>query len=397
MEPSADERVIIVGGGHAGLLLALGLANRRITSTLIDASDPAEAASAAFDGRALALMYGSRLVIEQLGGWDAIRAFACPVRAVDVLDRSTGARLTYESAEVGEHPFAYGIENRLLRSCLLEAVRRDPQVELLAPARMAGLAVLADRVTVELADGRQRVGALAVGADGRTSQVRQAAQIRTEQRRYDQVALTFAVRHGEPAGERVREFLRPPGPLALLPIGPRLTSITWADQPARVARLADTTHDRLAQALVDEIGDVLGDLEVVGRPSAYPLAAHVARRFAAPRLALVSDAAHGLHPIHAQGFNLGVRDIGMLVELLAEARTLGRGLGDSEALARYARARQADAALTLAMTDGLARLFSNELEPAKLVRTLGLGALRHIAPLRRLAMRRGMGLNTAFA
>ena len=111
----------------------------------------------------------------------------------------------------------------------------------------------------------------------------------------------------------------------------------------------------------------------------------------------MSDAAHGLHPIHAQGFNLGVRDIGMLVELLAEARTLGRGLGDSEALARYARARQADAALTLAMTDGLARLFSNELEPAKLVRTLGLGALRHIAPLRRLAMRRGMGLNTAFA
>lgn len=397
MEPSASERVIIVGGGHAGLLLAFGLARRRIRSTLIDTADPNEAVDAAFDGRALALMYGSRLMMEQLDSWDTIRGVVSPVRAVDVLDRATGSRVTYESAEVGRHPFAYGIENRLLRTCLLEAVREDTRVELLAPAKVAGLEVLSDRITVELTDGRQRAGALVVGADGRASLVRQVAGIRTERRRYDQVALTFAVRHSEPAGERVREFLRPPGPLALLPIGPQLTSITWADQPARVARLIDTTKDRLARALLAEIGDVLGAVEVVGTPSAYPLAAHVARRFAGPRLALVSDAAHGLHPIHAQGFNLGVRDIGMLVELLAEARALGRGLGDSEALARYARARQADAALTLAMTDGLARLFSNELEPAKLLRTLGLSALRHIAPLRRLAMRRGMGLGAAFA
>ena len=397
MEPEASERVIIVGGGHAGLLLAIGLMNHGIGSTVIDATEREAGVEPRFEGRALALMFGSRLIIERLGAWEVLRPVVCPVRAVDVLDRATGSRVTYESEEVGEHPFAYGIENRLLRSRLLQAASGQPEIELLAPAKVADLKSGPGRTTVSLSDGRQRTGALVVGADGRTSRVRECAGIRTEQRRYDQVALTFAVQHDEPAGARVREFLRPSGPLALLPIGPRLTSITWADRPGRIARLVETTPARLGQALVDEIGDVLGDVEVIGTPSAYPLAAHVARRFAAPRLALVGDAAHGLHPIHAQGFNLGVRDIGTLVGLLVDARAQGRGLGDSEALARYARARETDVALTLAMTDGLARLFSNELEPAKLVRTLGLSALRHVAPLRRLAMRRGMGLTPAFA
>lgn len=396
MECETRERVIIVGGGHAGLLLALGLASRGIRSTVIDPGDM-EGDASPFDGRALALMYGSRLVMERLGAWAGIHPHVHPVCAVDVLDRATESRVTYEASEVGDHPFAYGIENRLLRQGLRHAAGFAPAVEILKSGRVADIERQSDGVVVILADGRRRAGALVVGADGRSSLVREHAGIKAERRTYDQVALTFAVRHTRPAGDRVREFLRPAGPLALLPIGPQLTSITWADRPSRVARLVAATSEQLGQALRGEIDDVLGALDVVGRPAAYPLAAHVARRFAAPRLALVGDAAHGLHPIHAQGFNVGVRDIGMLAELLGEARAAGRGLGDADALVRYTRTRQADASLTLAMTDGLARLFSNDLEPAKLVRGFGLGALRRVAPLRRLAMRRGMGLTADVA
>lgn len=385
-------RIIIAGGGHAGLLLANGLARIGLKSVVVDATDFVLPTPEAFDGRALALMYGSRLAMEALGAWRAVAPFTTPVWGVDLVDCATGQQISYHAAEIGEHPFAYGVENLRLRAGLLEAAREEPNIDLVGPATVAGLRRTAHGIEVRLDDGRTLQGQLLVGADGRNSAIRTLASIASERRAYTQTALTFAVRHGRPGGERVREFLRPGGPLALLPIGPRLTSITWVDRPERAAHLADASHERLARALQDEIGGLLGELTIAGTPTAYPLSAHRARRFAAPRVALVGDAAHGIHPIHAQGFNVGVRDVAALVAILAEGANSGQQPGEGEQLVRYDRERQADAGFTLALTDGLARLFSTDLAPAKLVRTLGLGALRNIAPLRRLALRRGMGL-----
>jgi 2-octaprenyl-6-methoxyphenol hydroxylase len=223
--------------------------------------------------------------------------------------------------------------------------------------------------------------------------VRARAGLDGGSRRYGQSALTFAIRHSRPHEQRVREYLRPAGPLALLPIGEDLSSVTWSEPAPLTQHLLAGPEDTLAALLRERIGDALGAFEIVGEPAAHPLGAHEARRFAAPRVALVGDAAHGIHPIHAQGFNLAVRDVATLAELLVEAERTGRDLAHPETLMRYHRLRRADAWAVAAMTDGLNSLFCNDLAPAKLVRRLGWRALEALPPMKHLAMRRGMGLS----
>jgi 2-octaprenyl-6-methoxyphenol hydroxylase len=385
-------RILIAGGGHAGLLLGLALDRLGLKAAIIDSQSVEATLAAPFGGRALALMYGSKRVFETLGLWPRLADIAEPVWGVRLEDPSTGARIAYEAAEVADHPFGYGIETRALRRRLLELVLERPGIALFAPARLAHFVRASDRIEATLADGRRLTAALLVGADGRGSTVRAGAGLNGASWAYPQTALTFAVRHGRPHGQRVREYLRPAGPLALLPIGDGLSSITWSEPAALAEHLLAGPRDALAALLDERTGGALGALEIVGEPAGHPLHAHQARRFAAPRIALVGDAAHGIHPIHAQGFNLAVRDVAMLAELLIEAERAGRDLGDAEVLMRYDRLRRADASLVTAMTDGLNRLFSNDLAPAKLVRRIGWSALDRLPPLKHLALRRGMGM-----
>jgi 2-octaprenyl-6-methoxyphenol hydroxylase len=389
---SGDPGLLIVGGGHAGLLLALALDRAGLPVTLIEAEPVRAVLDAPFDGRALALMYGSKRVLDALGLWPACADAAEPVWGVAVLDRGSGAGVAYDAREVGPHPFAYGIENRTLRQRLLTLAGRRPGITIVAPARLGRIERSAGRVTATLDDGRRLAGALVVGADGRGSTVRALAGIGIERWSYPQTALTLAVRHSRTHQGRVREYLRPVGPLALLPLRPDLCSVTWIEGPPEATRLLAEDRSGLLAALRERIGDDLGLAEICGRPAGYPLSAHRTRRFVAPRCALVGDAAHAVHPIHAQGFNLGVRDVAALAEVLVDAARQGRDLGSGEVLVRYDRWRQADARLVVGLTDGLNRLFSNDLAPARLIRGIGLNALAALAPLRHLAMRRGMGL-----
>jgi 2-octaprenyl-6-methoxyphenol hydroxylase len=385
-------RVVIVGGGHVGLLLALALERLGLQPAIVDA-EPVEAIlGARFAGRAIALMYGSKRVFEALGVWAPLARLAEPVRAVVLEDRSTGARIAYEAQEIVDHPFGYGIETRALRRTLLELVRERPGIAVVAPARLAGLERVGDHIAARLDDGRRLPAALIVGADGRGSTVRTCAGLDGSSRAYRQTALTFALRHELPHDGRVREFLRPAGPLALLPIAQDLSSVTWIEAASMAQHLLAGPADALAAALGEQIGGVLGAFQITGEPAAHPLSVHHARRFVAPRIALAGDAAHGIHPIHAQGFNLAVRDVATLAEVLVEAARAGRDIGDAEVLLRYDRLRRADARVVAGMTDGLNSLFSNDLGPAKLLRQAGLSALDRLSPLKHLAMRRGMGI-----
>jgi 2-octaprenyl-6-methoxyphenol hydroxylase len=386
------DQVVVVGGGHAGLLAALALARLDVPSILIDPQPAAATLNAPFDGRALALMQGSKRVFEGLGLWQRLADDAEPVWGVRVDDQATGATIAYEAAEVGDHPLGYGIESRTLRARLLELALERSGVEVVAPAGLCDLARTRDRIEATLDDGRRLRAALVVGADGRGSTVRARAGLEGTSWRYPQSALTFAIRHTRPHEQRVREYLRPAGPLALLPIAPDCCSITWSEPAAVAKHLLAAPRRHLERELRERIGDALGAFEVIGEPSAHPLSGHRARRLVAPRVALVGDAAHGIHPIHAQGFNLAVRDIATLAELVAAAVRRGHDPGDPEVLMAYDRGRRADADTAAAMTDGLNALFSNDLPPAKLVRRLGLTALDRLPALKHLAMRRGMGL-----
>ncbi len=391
-EEQGAARVLIAGGGHAGLLLALALDQARIPATVIDPQPADEVLAAPFDGRALALMQGSKRVFETLGLWPAVEPVAQPVWGVRVRDQTTGAEVTYDAGALGDKSFGYGIENRLLRARLLERAGTRPRIGLLAPARLAGLERRPDAIEAVLENGAHRTAELLVGADGRSSSVRGFAGIGVDRHGYRQTALTFAIRHERPHESRVREFLRPAGPLALLPIGADLCSVTWVEPSDFAETLLDGSRAALARALRERLDDVLGGFEIVGEPAGYPLAAQHARRYVAPRLALVGDAAHGVHPIHAQGFNLGVRGIATLAEVLADAREAGLDLGNPEVLMRYERRHRPDAGLVLSLTDGLNLLFSNDLAPAKLLRRLGLAAVERLPALKQAAMRRGMGL-----
>jgi 2-octaprenyl-6-methoxyphenol hydroxylase len=385
--------VIVAGGGHVGLLLALALERLGLQPTIVDAQPVEATLGAPFGGRAIALMYGSKRVFEALGVWTWLAPLAEPVRAVVLEDRSTGGSVVYQAAEIVDHPFGYGIESRALRRILLELVLQRPGIQVVAPARLSGLERAGDHIAAMLDDGRRLEGALIVGADGHGSTVRSRAGLDGSSRQYGQTALTFAIRHELPHDGRVIEYLRPAGPLALLPIGRNLSSVTWIEA-ARVARhLLAGPADTLATMLREQIGGVLGAFQIAGEPAGHALSVHHARRFVAPRIALVGDAAHGIHPIHAQGFNLAVRDVATLAEVLIEAARAGRDLGDAEILMRYDRLRRADVRAVAGMTDGLNSLFSNDLGPAKVVRRVGLTALDRLAPLKHLAMRRGMGLS----
>jgi 2-octaprenyl-6-methoxyphenol hydroxylase len=385
--------VVIAGGGHAGLLLALALEHLGLQSAVIDAHSGEATLGAGFDGRALALMYGSKRVFEALGLWPRLAQVAEPIRAVMLEDRSTGSSIAYEAAAIVDHPFGYGIETRALRRVLLELVLQRSGITLIAPARLAGLERRGDHIAVTLDDGRCLAAALIVGADGRASTVRTRAGLDGASRQYRQTALTFAVRHDLPHDGRVREFLRPTGPLALLPIGERVSSVTWIEAPSLASHLLSGPVDALASMLEEQIDGVLGDFEITGEPGGYPLSVQHARRFVGPRIALVGDAAHTIHPIHAQGFNLAVRDVATLAEVLKEAIRAGRDVGDPEVLMRYDRLRRGDTRIVAGMTDGLNSLFSNDLAPAKVGRRFALSALDRMPPLKHLVMRRGMGLS----
>jgi 2-octaprenyl-6-methoxyphenol hydroxylase len=383
--------ILIAGGGHSGLLLALAFDHAGLPVTVIEAQPPETITAAAFDGRALALMEGSRRVLDSMGLWPAFAAIAEPVRGVRVRDEGTGATMAFDAAALGEQAFAYGITNRALRRRLLELCRARG-ITLLAPARLAGLRRRPDAVMATLDDGRELRAALVVGADGRGSAVRELARIDARRWRYPQNAITFALRLAQPHDGCVHEFLRPAGPLALLPIGPELYSITWVESSAVAEQLLRLDADGLLLELQDRVEIGLEGASLCGTPSGHPLSGLQAARYGAPRVALVGDAAHGLHPIHAQGFNLAVRDVAALAEVVTGSVRAGADPGGPEALLRYDRLRRTDAWLTVGMTDGLNRLFSTNLAAVRLMRALGFAAIDRLPPLKQLAMRRGMGL-----
>lgn len=383
---------VIVGGGHSGLLLALAFARHGLRPTVLDTDQVAQVLAAPFDGRALALMQGSKQVFDALDLWPHFEDIATRIDGVHVTDTGTGGSIAYDAREVGGEAFGYGIETRMLRRRLLERVLETPAIRHLAPCRLASLERRADDVCLILEDGRTLTAPLVIGADGRRSTVRRLAGIGVDRIDYHQTAMTFAFRHALPHEHRVREFMSEAGPFALLPIGEAICSVTWIERPDVAEALMAASKRDLLDALRVRQGDALDPIDILGRPAAFPLSAETAKKYAAPRVALVGDAAHGLHPIHAQGWNLGVRDIAALAEVLVEAAAAGRDLGAGETLQRYARWRDGDARMILGLTDGLNRLFSTDFVPAKLLRRTSLAMLDNLPPLKSWVMRRGMGL-----
>jgi 2-octaprenyl-6-methoxyphenol hydroxylase len=346
--------------------------------------------TAASDGRNLALLAGSAAVVRRLGSWQTLAPLAEPIERVAVVDVIGRAGVHYDSREHGKGPFGYGFEHIALRRGLLRSFLDHAGQEAMLCDEVAGLERIEGAARLRLASGRELLARLVIGADGRGSRIRELARIAVDRWSYDQRALTMILRHDRPHRGTVREWLRRGGPLATLPLQGQRSGITWVERSGDAAALGERTGQQLLASLSELTGGVLGRMEIESGPSAYPLGAQHARGYVAPRVALVGDAAHGVHPIHAQGFNMGVADVGALVDALVAARARRLDLGSGEALLPYERARRGENTQRLWLTDGLVRLFATDLAPLRLARGLALDVVERLPPLKRLAVRHGM-------
>lgn len=374
-----------------GMSLACALARSGLQVALIEKGTISSQHLPAFDGRVSAISLGSSLILEKAGVWPHIAAHGEPIRDIRVSDGDTPFFLHYDHREVGDEPFGYIVENRHIRLGLWQAAQSFASLHLFENAQINTIDTAGARAKVELQDGKKLSAALLVGAEGRSSHVREMAGITTRQWSYGQTAIVCTIEHSLPHHGLAQERFLPIGPFAVLPMQNNRSSLVWVEPDDRVALYMELPEAEFVQEIKERVGDYLGDIKTVGGRFSYPLSLLCAKRYTAPRIALVGDAAHGMHPIAGQGVNLGFRDVEVLAALICERHSLGLDIGAGDTLSRYGRLRWVDNIQMLAVTDLLNRLFSNRVLPVQAARDVGLWAVGKLPPLKRFLMRSAMG------
>jgi 2-octaprenyl-6-methoxyphenol hydroxylase len=282
------------------------------------------------------------------------------------------------------------VENRHSRAALARTIAEKP-IEVLAPARVAGVAVSAREASVTLEGGRTLTAPVVIGAEGRGSTVRQAAGINMVGWDYPQLGVVATVRVERDHGGVAHEYFLPSGPFAILPLTDSRASLVWTESKRRGAALRNARPEVFEAHLRRRFGEFLGTVTVEGPRFVYPLALSLAERMSAPRIALLGDAAHGIHPIAGQGLNLGLKDAAALAEGLVDAARLGEDIGSEAVLDRYGAWRRFDNTMLAAATDAFTRLFSNDLPLVRTARGIGMAVVNRIGPARRFFMQEAGG------
>lgn len=397
-----DCDVLIVGGGMVGASLACALAAQPLRIIVVEGVPFRSQGQPSFDDRSIALAYGSSRIFSAMGLWSALIDGVAPIRRIHISDRGHFGATRLDASREGVDALGYVVQTRTLGRVLQERLGQLPNVELLCPARLEDLVPGSESVAVSIAgpDGPRTLHTrLLVAADGAGSVVRERLEIPVTRWDYGQSAIIANVGTSEPHGDTAYERFTDTGPLAMLPLplagqaaGGGHCSLVWTARADQVGDIMALEDDAFLAALQERFGPRLGAMVKVGRRHAYPLALVRARQHTRPRVALIGNAAHALHPVAGQGFNLGIRDVAVLAELLAEAAAAGGDPGADALLQRYGQWRRRDQRAIIAFTDGLARVFANPLPPVALARDLGLVALDLLPPLKRMLTRRTMGL-----
>ena len=388
---------LIVGGGLSGLQTALSLGTHDMRVAVIDRLPLKDIVNADFDGRTCAISYASANVMKKSGVWDSLSPYACPMTNIDIEDGNMLGDVSYfsmhyDSDLVGGEPLGYIIENNTMRTKQYEALQKLDRVDYFADTIISDIICDDKQSKIILSDGRELVGSVVLGCDGRNSLVRQSAHIEQVEISYNQSAIVCTVTCEKPHNGLALELFLPSGPFAMLPMTENRMSIVWSEKPEMVKRYLNMTESDFSYHLQQRAGDRYGRISVVAdRRFSYPLSMRHAKRYVSTRLALIADSAHGMHPIAGQGLNVGIRDVAAMVECMVNAKRNGVDVGSDAVLKEYEQYRYADNTALLAITDGLTRLFSNDNSALRLARTLGLGMLNKIPPAKKLFMRHAMG------
>lgn len=396
---------VIVGAGMAGLTLAHALAGAGIEVAVVDRVEPANFTDSAFDGRTTAIATGSANVLAGIGLWSDLAVKSCPIDTIRVSDGDSLMFLHFDHREVGDDPMGYILENRDIRGTLLAAAWASANIDLIAPATIEAVTRNPGGVSVRLDDGREIRARVIFACDGRGSFVRREARIPVTEWRYDQSSFVCTIAHERPHQNIAHERFLPGGPFAILPMrdldaslespaGPlrHAASIVWSESNDLVPAIKAFDDAAFIAELGQRVGGFLGEIALASPRWVHPLGLSHAARYTDRRLALVGDAAHGIHPIAGQGLNMGIRDVAALAEVVVDARRLGRDIGDPDILADYERWRRFDNMLLAVVTDNLTRLFSNDIAPVRAARDLGLGIVNAIPAARKFSMRHAMGV-----
>ena len=384
--------VLIIGGGMAGLILAAALGSAGVSTAVIEPLAPEKLLDPGFDGRTTAIAGGSLNALASIGVWPEIGDEAADILEIRVSDEHSPLFLHYDHAELDDGPLGHIVENRIIRSALLERLTTLSSVKLFFGRRVESLDREGQFARAFLSDGTTLVAQLAIATDGRGSPTRKAANINVRQWRYPQIGIVCTVQHQYPHHGVAQEKFLPAGPFAILPMTGQRSSIVWTEKAELAPALLELPNQEFAEEVQIRFGDYLGDLEIVGPKFSYPLGLLHAEHYIAPRLALAGDAAHAIHPIAGQGLNIGIRDAAALAEIIVDALRLGLDPGSVNVLEGYERWRRFDNTMMIAATDGLNRIFSNDVGPIKFARDVGLAAVNRTPPLKRLFMRHAMGV-----
>ena len=391
-----DYDLAIVGGGLVGASLALALAPLGLRIALLEAVAPAPGEQhPSFDERTTALANGTVRAFRMLGAWTAMEREAAPIRRIHVSDQGRFGTARVDAAEQGLEALGYVVPNRVIGAALWAGLARVPSIEVIAPATVSGSEIdgASRVVTFEVAGQARSLRArLVVAADGMRSLVRDQAGIEAEHIEYEQVALTAVMTtqrfHDYVAYERFTEA----GPIAILPLTDGRCGLVWTGSPAAVERLLALSDEEFLREFQAAFGFRLGRFLRIGQRASYKLVLSRADRHIAERLAVVGNAAQGLHPIAGQGFNLGLRDAMSLAEVIADGRVAGTtDAGDAALLQEYADWRDTDRRRIVAFTDGLVRLFSTPLGVLRGLRSLGILAFDVLPPAKSALARLSVG------
>ena len=392
MEYSCD--VLIVGGGLAGGSLALALQSTGLKVILVEAVSDAQREASPMGDRALALAQGTVQSLEQLAVWQAVAAQAAPIEQIHISDRGHFGKVRLSAEQVGVTALGAVITARPLE-CQIAKMVSDSSIETLCPGRVTGLKAGPESVCVSVTVDNQPAtvtARLVVGADGGNSSVRKLLEIGQTCYDYGQSAIVTEVKPEYSPQATAFERFTPSGPVALLPLPDDRYAVIWSLQHEEAERMIALSEQAFIERLQDTFGHWRGHLTLCATPRKFPLKLVVAERMIDSRVVLIGNAVHQLHPVAGQGYNLGMRDVTQLAELLIEADRQGDDPGSDRLLERYQTARQADHQRVIGFTDHLVRLFSNEWFSFGPARNLGLLALDHLPWAKHKVVHQLMGM-----
>ena len=382
---------VIIGGGLSGLTAALALSKIGLSVALADKAAIDFEAEKKGDQRTTAISASGKNLFEALGIWETIEENAEAILDIRVSEKDDKGFLSFNHQEAGSVPMGHIVDNVGLKNSLISRIKQSQAITLLPKNPLTHFTSSESAIIIHLEKDQIISAPLLVAADGRFSRARDIANIKTTRVNYNQISMVFKVAHALPHHGVAYERFLPGGPIAFLPMNGNHSSVVWSENTETAKELMELNDTEFSDAVSYRIDDCLGELEIIGNRKIFPLSLIHPESLISDRFAMVGDAAHGIHPIAGQGFNLGLRDIANLVEEIAKGKRLGLDIGGFEVLRSYESTRRLDNMSLVLATDSLTRLFSNNNSLIKSLRCAGFGAINEIRPLKQKLMKYAMG------